>query len=132
MSENALRNNFFLVSGEGNGTKLLWLATDVLFLKINTRSSRTPANFVFVQFMKCTDPLKELDREVGFRSGRWSTDVGVDYTIEAPAESNTAERHRMEKWFAVEPSNLIEQTVSVVCSNSGAEPTTRGFHWTHQ
>lgn len=47
----ALRNNFVLVPGEKDGTKLERVARVLLFSNMSARNGREPGSFSFIQFM---------------------------------------------------------------------------------
>lgn len=64
-SEKTVRNIFILVSGEGNGTKMLWLTRGFTVLTMRAWKVCEAAGLAFIQFMECTKVFEKGDKVLG-------------------------------------------------------------------
>lgn len=64
-SGRGVNNSFFLVSGEENDTKEVWLARALTLLKQRAQTISEPADFAFIPFLKCPESSYEVGKELG-------------------------------------------------------------------
>lgn len=68
--DNAAKNKFDSVPEVKNRTNVPRLAKALLLPKINARRGNEHGDSAFIQYMKCTEPVKKGDKGLGFMSAR--------------------------------------------------------------
>lgn len=86
----------------------------LLLLNMSAQKGGEPADLAFIQFMKCTDPLAEGNKALGYRCVRWNTGDGVKNTFETQVDSKRVKWLGAGKWPGVQLFESIKETLNVV------------------
>lgn len=99
-----------------------------LLLKKSYQKVSKPADFPFIQLIGCTSPLDEINKALGFKCVRWSTDAKVYHTLQTPAGFKISEITYSGKMTRSAAFPQFRRSSECGQLPRGLEPFTKGYN----